>query len=224
MDPATFVYDFRRAVDTWEHVFPNDLIVRPFPNTPDFDVIADFGKVLRQHTGVTLKAAPMRINTTISAEAMQILQDYRSAFGPNICGPTPGAWRIAEFLRRSSDELPQTRPVLQAEIAEQIRANHRLDAELLRIRYKVDLGLANCIGGSILPHGEVRRVDEIVESVNPAIVHELLIRAIKSEFGQAAPPLTPLAVRIARRAYHALPRRPKRLVQWSRSYRRRPGS
>lgn len=219
MDPATFVYDFRRAVDTWEHVFPNDLIVRRFPNTPDFDVIADFGKVLQEHTGVTLKAARMRMNTTLSAEAMQILQDYRRAFEPNICGPTPGAWRIAEFLRQSADQVPQTKPVLQTEVAEQIRASHRLDAELLRTRYKVDLGLANCTSPNTLQPGEIRRVDELVESVNPAIVHELLIRAVKSEFGQTTPPLP---MRIARRAYHALPPRPQRLVRWSRNYLRRP--
>lgn len=222
MDPTTFIYDFRRAVQTWEHVFPGSLIVRPFPRTPNFDVIDDFAGVLEEQLGLSLKRTPMRMNTTLSAEAMQVLQDYRRAFWPNSRIVTPDALRLVEFLKHSADAVPQTKPGLKAEIAEQIRANHSLDAEAVRTRYGVDLGIRNLTPRDAAPHCRAYRVDEILESVNPTVVNELLLRVAKSEFSRVAPK-TPLALRAARRAYRTLPPpwRPQRLVHWSRNVRQR---
>jgi hypothetical protein len=62
------------------------------------------------------------------------------------------------------------------------------------------------------------RVADLVESVNPEIVNQLLLRLIRSELGRHKKKW-PLLVRLAARAYHLVPlrRRPKRLDTWLRS-------
>jgi hypothetical protein len=58
------------------------MVVRKFPGTAEGDVVEDFSALMRQYLGVALPAGRIRSNTTISAEAMQILQNYRSSFPP----------------------------------------------------------------------------------------------------------------------------------------------
>jgi len=218
-DPASFRYEFLRMTETWEQAFPGRLIVRKFPTEPHYDVVDDFAAVLQQCLSVAPPRSPLRTNTTISAEGMQILQDYRQSFSPDIGGNlTPDAAKLVSFLSESADGLPQTKPVLKKEVAEQIRANHRADAEVLYARYGVDLSLQNYLPAAALPRDDFDRIDEILESVDPEVVHRLLLLLAKTELSHPFARQS-LAFRAASRAYRYIPpaNRPERLAHWLRS-------
>jgi hypothetical protein len=211
-DPAEFRYEFLRMTQTWEQAFPGRLIVSKFPADQGYDAVEDFAVVMQRCFGSAPPRLPLRMNTTQSAEAMQIIQDYRLTFGSGANVPTRDVARLVEFLDRSRQDVRQTRPVLKPEIAEQIRASHRDDAAELLSRYGVDLGLQNC-GPVSIPDGKPCRVDEILESVNPEVVYELLLRLAGRELGRER------SVSVAARAYRRIPPayRPVRTMAWVRS-------
>lgn len=221
IEPHAFVYDFRRAAQTWERVFPGCLIVRAFPRGPHDDVVADFAEVLENVMGVSMSRQRLRENSTLSAEAMQIVQDYRDAFWPDSHLRTADVQRLVNFLASSVEDVPQTKPVLKESLAQQIRANHSEDAEWLFARHGVDLGIRNLTSAAATPGVRRYRVDEIVQSVDPRIVHELLLRLARSELGRPASTRS-LPIRAAASVYQMIPleRRPRRLVSGLRRLRR----
>jgi hypothetical protein len=215
-DPASFRYYFLQAAETWEQVFPGRAIVRKFHGDPLFDVVEDFAGLLKRCLNVAPPPVPLRINATISAEAMSILEVYRSTFWPDNGGHlTYDVARLVSFLRESTPDLPQTGPSLKPDVAEQIRVNHQADAEVLYSRFGLDLGLHNCGPAAALPHRDPYRVDEIVESVDPDIVQQLLLRLARTELGRKRS----LPLRAAARAYRSIPpaQRPVRLADWLKS-------
>lgn len=219
-NPASFRYQFLQAAETWEQIFPGSLIVRRFPNSPDHDVVDDFADVVKQCMGVTLPRFTVRMNTTLSAEAMQIIQDYRQAFWPDNGGNlTPDASWLVKFLKQSALDVPQTKPVLKPEVAELIRVNHSADAANILARYGVDLGLQNMHPTIAPPPQTSYHVEEILTSVDPEIVHQLLLRLARTELGRR-PAQRPLPLRLAAGTYHSIPlaRRPPRLDGWLRSF------
>lgn len=214
-DPAIFRYEFLRMAETWEQAFPGKLIIRKFPTDQGHDIIDDFAVVMQQCFGTAPPRVPLRMNTTYSAEAMKIMQDYRAARGTSTETLTPDVARLVEFLDWSRQHIPQTKPVLKPEVAQQIRANHKEDAGLLHSRYGVDLGLQNCGPGSTFPRSRPFRVDEILESVDPEVVDELLLLLARIHLGHKRS----LTWRIAAWAYRRIPpaRRPVRALSWVRS-------
>jgi hypothetical protein len=213
-DPDTVRYEFAQVAQRWAQVFPGSLIVRRFPTDPDRDVVDDFSDVLQRCMGVSLPRIPSRFNTTLSAEAMQILQDYREAFrtGPDDGVLTPDTAHLARFLQQSTKDLSQTKPELKTVVADRIRANHRADAKQLVECCGVDLGLPDHDPGPLPPHPSPYRVEEIVRSIDPMIIHQLLLRLARAELSRR-PSQRPLPLRLAARAYHAVPDslRPPRL-------------
>jgi hypothetical protein len=215
-DPVSWRYRFRRITEMWEQVFPDRLIVRKFPSDTHEDVVEDFASLLMQHLGVTLPRVTLRENTSLSAEGMQILQDYRETFWPDNGGRiTPDTARLVRFLAEQAHGIPQTKPTLKPELAELIRANHKADAEILYASYGVDLGLQNCSATAAQPRETPYGVSEIVESLDPEIVRKLLLRLARTELG-----LSSLLAGVATRAYRAIPpaHRPKRLADWLRPH------
>ncbi len=210
VDPVSFRYPFRRIADNWEQAFPGCLIVRRYPMGPQQDVVADFSCLMQGCLGVGLPPAAARLNPTLSAEAMVMIEDYRQAVGPGAESLLiPGLDRLVAFLAQSGQRIPQTRPALKSGVAEQIRSNHQQDAEYIRVRYGVDVGV-ECSGSvAPLPARSSWRVEDILESVDSDIVQRL-----KEEFARIGPPRKrPLPVRAAARAYRAVPYslRPTRL-------------
>jgi hypothetical protein len=209
-DPRSFRYSFRHSAENWEQVFPGSVIVRQYPNSAGYDVIEDFSQVLQRYLGIAVPPSKARLNTTISAEAMVVMQEYREAVGPDEGGRLiPDLDRLVAFLAQSRQRIPQTKPVLNAELAETIRASHRQDAEFIKSRYGVDLGLGRDGGANPLAVRSGWRVEDILESVDLDVVERL-----SEEFRRAAPPRRrPVAVRVAARAYRAIPyaSRPARL-------------
>jgi hypothetical protein len=184
-DPARFTYEFRECVETWEQAFPGSLIVRKYPTDRQHDVLADFASVLKEEMGISLPHVPTRLNTTISAEGMQILQDYRQTQWPDNDGfLTPDTAALARFLEATAKDVPQTHPVLDRTVAELIRANHSVDAEFMFTRYGVDLGLGKVSAKPAEPRSNTYRVDEILQSVDREIVHQILLRLARTELGR----------------------------------------
>jgi hypothetical protein len=221
IDPASFKYNFLHTADTWEQAFPGRLIIRRYPTTPDSNVIEDFAAVMKQCVGVEPPQIRFRCNSTLSAEGMQILQDYRHTFDPDAGGHlAPDAATLVQFLSGSYPMLPQTKPCLKTEVAEQVRANHKEDAAILLSRYGIDLGLHSNYGSvGVLPRDNPYSVGEILDSVDPEVVHHLLLLLARQELGR--PSITrSTAYRIARRIYRSIPltRRSDRLAAWLRSH------
>lgn len=214
-DPMSYTYGFRRMAETWEQVFPGSVIVRRFPSGQG-DVIEDFSGLLLKELQITLPRAEVRLNTTVSAEAMVLLQEYRQATGPAEGGlAIPGLDRLVGFLARSGQRIGQTRPRLKAAVLDHIRATHSEDAEFLRSRYGVDLGLGSPAVVAPLVSRPEWRVEDILESVDPNVV-----RRLHGEFAHLGPPRQrSLPVRVAARAYRTIPseRRPARVEAWLRS-------
>ena len=217
-DPASFRYDFLRVAETWDQVFPG-LNVRRFAADPHFDSIQDFADLVERYLGVSPPRIPMRVNPTLSAEAMLILHAYRSAFSPDNDGRiTHDAARLSWLLRQSGQSVAQTMPKLKPEVAEQVRANHRADAEVLESRFGIDLGWRDWGPAAALSRRQSYGVQDIVESVNPDIVNQLLLRVVREELSRR-PAKRSLPLRVAARAYHSIPaaHRPERLVAALRS-------
>lgn len=205
-----------------EPIFPGCLIVRGFPKGSELDVLDDFAALVNRLMGVELPHIPVRMNTTLSAEGMQILLDYRQKFGAGpdgfiapIC--PPDARRISLFLERSTADIRQTKPVLKNEVASRIRANHRADAELILSRYGVDLGLGGIRDDTTRVIHPLRVIEDILASVDREISYQLLIRFIGSEAGSNRK-RRGLPVSLAARAYNKIPkeRRIARLDRWLR--------
>lgn len=216
VDPFSFKYAFRKITENWEQAFPGRLMSRRYPTGPQGDVLTDFSDVMQGCLGVRLPRAPARLNTTISAEGMVLMQQYREIVGTDEGGLRfPGLDRLVAFLRRSGQDIPQTRPALKSAIAEQIRSNHLDDAEFIRARYGVDLGLECSGGSSPLMERSSWRVEDILESVDLDIVQRLW-----EGFERAgSDPQRPLPLQLAARVYRAIPyhRRPARLDAFLRS-------
>lgn len=219
IDPASFVYDFRRAAETWERVFPGRLVVRRFPGSAQ-DVVVDFAEVVEESIGVVLQPVSSQLNPTLSAEGMHIVERYRSTYWPDSHTVTPDTRRLVRYLEGSLADVPQTTPALRDDVAQVIRANHVADAKWIHERYGVDLGLRDAGPQSAIPRSSTYRVHDIVKSVDRGVVIDLLLRVAEVELSKT-PTRPSLFVGIARRAYHALPSplRPQGFVAWLKNLR-----
>lgn len=199
-DPASFHYEFLKTADTWERAFPGRVEVRHYRNDPDFDVVGDFSDVVDRRLGVTLRLQSVRANTSLSAEGLQLMQDYRRAFWPDNGGAaTPDAVRLYWILARPAPDLPQTKAVLKAAVAEHIRANHTADADELRARYGIDLGLRDVNPRVELQPGQAVNVRDLVESIDPDVVYRLMLHVARATLSDPPAPRR-LSTRIASRA------------------------
>ena len=168
IDPLSFNYGFRLIAANWETAFPGSVIVRPYPNSPADDVVADFSALLQSRLGVTLPPFATRLNTTLSAEALVVIQNHRQAVAPAGKGRLiPGLGRLVAFLMKSRQIVPhQSRPILKIPVAEQIRAEHRADAEFIHSRYGVDLGMRTSGPSAPIAPRPSWRIEDVLESVD----------------------------------------------------------
>ena len=181
-DPTTFRYEFRQIAMTWERAFPGQLTVRHYRSDTEYDVVQDFSDVLQGSLGVSLPPITTRLNTTMSAEGMDVLQLYRSQFWSGQDDTfTPDTKRLVKFLHHSLSELPQTAPSLKPWIAQAVRFNHRDDAEFLATHYDVDLRLGDIAPPPSWPshHAELR-VADVLQRMDPQVRSDLLRRIAKS--------------------------------------------
>jgi hypothetical protein len=181
-DPNTFRYEFRQIAMTWERVFPGQLTVRRHRSDTEYDVVQDFSDVLQGSLGVSLPPITSRLNTTISAEGMDVLQLYRSQFWSGQDDTfTPDTKRLVKFLHRSLSELPQTAPSLKPWIAQTVRFNHRDDTDFLATHYGVDLHLHDIAPApQWTSHHAKLRVADVLQQIDPQVRNDLLRRIAKS--------------------------------------------
>jgi hypothetical protein len=173
-DPASFRYNFLEMADAWEEAFPGALMVRRYPPQATGDAVADFNSIAMQTFGIELPSVSIKSNASLSAEGMQLLQNYRAAYSSCSRGIiTSEARDLVRLLLGSAAALRQTRPVLKKEVARQIRHNHKADLDALCLRYGVnfypDTPPLTTLAPRVMPY----RVIEIVDSVDPQILEEL---------------------------------------------------
>ena len=207
-DPMSFRYPFREVSETWEQVFPGSVIVRRYVDNPEYDVVQDFSGVVLEHFGVELPRLSVRMNATISAEGMEILQRYRASFWSELDGMgTPDTNLLVTRLQQSCSEIRQTAPALRPEIAAHIRANHRADAEFIRERYGMDLELANAREPRTLNLDRTDRVADVLQGVDLEVVTELLLRVARPGLNvNPAARLRRLAARVSKFKVGNVPR------------------
>lgn len=204
-DPRTFKYEFLHVVNIWESVFPNNLIVRKFPGDSGQDVTEDFSSLLDELLGVKPTPLAQRMNTSLSAEGMHILLNYRQTFWANNGGwLTADINRLVKSLIQSSNLVPQTRPALKHEVAAAIRANHRDDVQAILERYGIDLGLQHQ-PQIIAPACQANlQLNDILQSINPDIVEQLLMELLKTEISSKVP-RSRFLLRSAKWLYFSIP-------------------
>jgi len=180
----TFKYPFRSIAERWESVFPDSLFVRRYSNPQDGGVVRDFSVLLNQFLGIDVSILSSIKNTSLSAEGMKILQDYRLIYSdPQKPGfLTSDAQKLREFLTQSSVSVKQTKAVLKPEIAQFIRARHKEDADYMLDRYGLDLGLSEWIDAGVSVQSNYL-VGDIVESFDDRIIEELLLHYAKVSMG-----------------------------------------
>ena len=207
IDPLSFRYRFRRIAANRETAFPGSVIVRSYPNSPGNDVVADFSELLQSRLGITLPPFAARLNTTLSAEAMAVIENHRRAVAPAGLKQAhdrliPGVDRLVAFLTTSRQRVPhQTRPTLKVPVAEQIRAEYRGDAEFIHSRYGVDLGMRSSGLSAPIAARSSWRVEDVLESVDLETAQRL-----GDEFRRIETPrMRSLPIRAAGRAYRAVP-------------------
>lgn len=185
-NPQTFSYPFRQVAENWEEIFPGDLIVRHYRSSPDYDVVEDFSELLLDRLGVRLPTRRVRLNASISAEGMEIMQRYRRAFWPGSDDVfTPESDRLVGLLQQLSGSVAgQSVPRLKPDVAARIRAHHRADAEFIRDRYGVDLALHEAGEAPSLPAGPLR-VSDILQDLDPEVVTALLLHLVGSGLVEA---------------------------------------
>lgn len=214
-DVQSFKYEFIKWIEDWEAAFPENIIVRKYPPEIHSDIIEDFSAVLQECVGVRIPWKPLNMNSSLSAEGMQILEYYREKFSASDGALRPDATRLIRYLQPSSQSLPQTKPVLKREIAELIRANHKADAKMLEAKYGIALQPESSRPRSKLAEdNRLYRVADIVEVVDGDIVQSLLLQIVQKEFSRPRP----LALRIAACVYRSVPKafRPQSLDMWLR--------
>ncbi len=174
-DPASFRYNFLEMVDAWEQTFPGALMVRRYPPPGTTrDVVSDFNSIAKETFGIELPSNSIKKNATLSAEAMQLLQNYRAALSSDSRGLiTRETKDLVQLLLESPDELTQTRPVLKQEVSRQIRYNHKADLDALCRRYGVDFCPAYTPTTHLPPRVMPYRIDEIVDCIDPQIAEKL---------------------------------------------------
>lgn len=202
-DPIAFRYPIRSMCETWEQVFPGRVVVRKFSSNSEVDVVQDFSDTVKQLFGVSLPVPPKRFNESLSAESLQIIQDYKRAFSPGNQGLlTQDAAKLVRFLESATD-IPQTAPVLKRHLAEYIRAKHKADADFLNSRYGVDLALPDT--QPTVDTEKTYLVGDLVESLDQKVVYQLLLRLAETELKRPEPGRKrSLPRRIASRAYGEL--------------------
>lgn len=200
-DPFSFRYRFRRFAEDWEQVFPGRVIVRCHRRSASYDATTDFSNLMQGCLGIGLPPAAARRNESVSAEAMVVLQHFRETVGADAEGfEFPGLYRLVDFLVNSNGYLPQTKPKLKTSVAGLIRANHRSDVEFIGSRYGVDLGMGSVESVEQLPPRPSWRVEDILESFDPAIVQRL-----QEDFRRNAPrlPFSGFAKSALRKVYQS---------------------
>jgi hypothetical protein len=205
----SFRYPFRAIADRWEKAFPGSLIVRKYVNLQEGNVVSDFSKLLGDLLKIDIPCLNSVKNTSLSAEGMKILQDYRLLYSnPHRPGVlTRDSEKLRNFLVTSTSSIMQTKASLKDELALWIRANHRNDANFLLERYGIDLELPE----AVLPYSPIKPhylAQDFLESCDDCIVNELLLSFAK--FNLNAEPnvqnrLFKESSRLLRRLLHYLP-------------------
>ena len=142
VSPADYRIPLRNCLERHRGAF-GDLVVRAFDRDRLVagDVVADFAAVGFPN-GPSLRRDERRpdVNETMSAEAMCILQQFRSWRYPDRNDVFDAdTVRVREGLSAVAEVIPQTRARLRPTLAEIVYENHRADIEWLATEFGIEL-------------------------------------------------------------------------------------
>lgn len=184
--PFTFRYNFKEMIAAWEQAFPGQLTVKLYRTQHSNDVVQDLFMLVEQLMGVSLTKPNIRANSTLSAESMKIIHDYRISYWPHRTELTHDTIMLVRYLEQTMLHTPQSKPILRPEIADHIRRNHLPDAELLDARYNVGLSSITYDASSSPIKDQHYSIDALLSNVDHNIVCELLLGLTRSQLKPSA--------------------------------------
>lgn len=201
--PPVAPMDMRAALEVWDAAFPGRLIVRPHDRAQLVrgDIVADF---LQHGAGLDPDSVTLtpgrRTNEGMTAEAAQLMQDFRAAVCPAHVGRNLASSNFHASLRRAdAADPPAATPRLRPEVARWIDQSSE---ELLWLRDRHGVVFPGPDYDAIGPQpplpGTFARVSDVAE-VDPA----RLDRLRRATFARV-PWLRPLVALRGRRGHSSL--------------------
>lgn len=177
--PSQFRYPFIRTLDVWSSVY-DDIVVRPYvrDRLVDQDVVRDFLAEAARFFEQPIDQKSVKevsTNTSLSAEAMLVLERYRKLFHrdqDNV--PKPDSNKLLALLEALADVIPQNRPKLVAGAARVIHERHAGQLDALRTRFGVDLDPGEGFGTAAWTDDASTTLEDILEVVDTDIVTDLM--------------------------------------------------
>ncbi|MCS3904363.1 hypothetical protein J2T55_002399 [Methylohalomonas lacus] len=127
---------FRQNIERWASVYGDRLIVRPYDSSllHEYDVVEDFVHIAEQFFGRELSLTDRpRANTSISAEGMFILNEYRKRYYPDKNRRFKADTNmLTHILQKRISFITQNRPVLKQNIINIVQANHHENLKWLK--------------------------------------------------------------------------------------------
>jgi len=182
-------------LDAWSnHDKIDSVVVRLFDRAAliEGNVVADFEAQLRNLTGkygLTLERSDE--NTSLSAEQMVVLQDYRRRYckGQEL-KYTPGSSRLTAFLDvMNAQGRVGSRPRVKPEIARMIVRRNLPILEAIQARHNVAIPIPETGPDAQVPEGGWGPIASILADVQPRVVEQIraLIPAFNSELAAGRP-------------------------------------
>lgn len=177
--PDTFIRPVDRWLSHWES-FPmiSSLTVRHFDRGQlvGGNAVADFEHVVKGLTGKDFSLEHINENSSLSAEQMVVLQDYRSQFCRQIEGKlAPGSSRLIDFFTTmNEDGLIGSKPQLSKDAAARVATGNAAIVERLNSKFGFTLDCPMPPEDHELEAKENwNRIADILIDVQPHFVHHL---------------------------------------------------
>jgi hypothetical protein len=177
--PDTYVRPLDRFLDQWQS-FPmiDNVIVRMFDRKQliSGNVVADFEQVLKDVTGKQSFALEhINENTSLSAEQMIVLQDYRRQFCHEIDGKTaPRSSRLIDFFTTMNETgLVGTKAALSPAAAALVAQGNADIVERLNNRFSFSMQCPKPAADKLPLEGNWTHISNILMEVRPEYVHHL---------------------------------------------------
>jgi hypothetical protein len=139
--PADFQMRLGARTRRLAEIFDGRVTVRPFDRSQLIagDITTDFAtRFLGEDVAVEFGVAAAAANTSISAEAMCVLQDFRrEVWADSDNRITKASTRLVDSLADLPAQVPATRPTLRPLLAAGIVAKHQAELKVLRRRFGV---------------------------------------------------------------------------------------
>jgi hypothetical protein len=168
-DPRTFSYPFKKTICNWHNFFPGKIIVKPFDITKlkNNCVVQDFLHTISQTFEIDIdhNIKICNLNSSMSAEAMVIMQKYRRIFynsKDNIF--MKDSSKLFNILVEIENQINQTKPMLKKDVGKLVVNNHVDDLKWLNQHYGITFDKENSSISNIADITDIDNIADIRES------------------------------------------------------------